>query len=187
LPPTGGENAARGFLLFFPLLALFPEKSTYNEEARAKELAALAAKLPPTQREQALSDAFVAAKAIRDQERRVKALAALAPHLSPTQSGRALSDALATAKAIRDEESRARALAALAPHLPGPQREHAASDALAAAREAIDDAFHDGGAYMGDVYAETSKLVHDEVLAAVAPHLSTGVALRSSRRRQGDR
>jgi len=60
-------------------------------------LAALAAHLTPPERDQALSQALEAARAIGSEESRARALAALAAHLTPPLLG----PALEAARAIR--------------------------------------------------------------------------------------
>ena len=112
-------------------------------------MAALAPHLTPPERDQALSQALEAARAIGDEGSRAEALAALAPHLTPPLLG----PALEAARAIGAVGSRAEALAALAPHLTPPERDQALSQALEAARA------------IGD---EESRA---RALAALAPHL----------------
>ena len=73
-------------------------------ELRTTALAALAPRLAPTERDQALREALAAARAIEYEESRSAALAALAPRL--VERGHALREALAAARAIGDEESR---------------------------------------------------------------------------------
>ena len=82
-------------------------------ELRTRALAALAPRLAPTERDQALREALEAARAIEDEGFRSAALAALAPHLTALLLG----EALEAARAIEDEGFRSAALAALAPRL----------------------------------------------------------------------
>ena len=79
-------------------------------ELRSRALAALAPRLAPTERDQALREALEAARAIGDEGDRSEALAALAPHLTDPL----LREALEAARAIGDEGSQSHALAALA-------------------------------------------------------------------------
>ena len=92
-------------------------------------------RLSEHERDQALSQALEAARAIGDEWWRAWALAALAPHLTPPLLG----PALEAARAIGAVGSRARALAALAPHLTPPERDQALSQALEAARAIGDE------------------------------------------------
>ena len=78
-------------------------------------------RLSEHERDQALSQALEAARAIGDEGSRAEVLAALAPHLTPPLLGQALE----AARAIGEEGLRARALAALAPHLTPPERDQA--------------------------------------------------------------
>ena len=151
-------------------------------------------RLSEHERDQALSQALEAARAIGDEESRAEVLAALAPHLTPPllgpalEAARAIGDewwrarawavsaphltppllgpALEAARAIGDEESRAEVLAVLAPHLTPPERDQALSQALEAAR------------------AIGSEWWRAAALAAPAPHLTPpllGPALEAAR------
>ena len=80
-------------------------------ELRTGALAALAPRLAPTERDQALREALEAARAIGDEGSRSEALAALAPHLTEPW----LRQALEAARAIETGWYRTKPLAALAP------------------------------------------------------------------------
>ena len=84
---------------------------------RSRALAALAPRLAPTERDQALREALEAARAIGDEWDRSDAMAALAPRLAELGHP---AEALEAARAIGDEGKRSEALAALAPHLAAP-------------------------------------------------------------------
>ena len=120
-------------------------------ELRSRALAALAPRLAPTERDQALREALEAARAIGDEGSRSRALAALAPHLGPTERDRALREALEAARASGSAGDRSEALAALAPHLTEPLLR----EALEAAR-AIES---------------WERRFQSQALAALAPHL----------------
>ena len=103
--------------------------------SRSAALAALAPRLAPTERDQALREAVAAARAIEFEGSRSRALAALAPHLTAPLLG----EAVEAARAIGDERSRSRALAALAPRLAPTERDQALREALEAARAIGDE------------------------------------------------
>ncbi len=106
-----------------------------GSRSRSAALAALAPRLAPTERDQALREAVAAARAIGDERSRSRALAALAPRLAPTERDQALREALEAARAIGNEGSRSAALAALAPRLTAPLL----GEALEAARAIRDE------------------------------------------------
>ncbi len=116
-------------------------------ELRTRALAALAPRLAPTERDQALREAVAAARAIEYEWSRSAALAALAPHLTAPLLG----EALEAARSIEYQQHRSAALAALGPRLV--ERGHAA-EAVAAARAIGDEEYR------------------SEALAALAPHLT---------------
>ena len=111
--------------------ALEAARAIGDEESRSAVLAALAPRLAPTERDQALREALEAARAIEDEEYRSEVLAALAPHLTEPATRRGAGGGAGD----RDEGYRSQALAALAPRLA--ELGHPA-EALEAAR-AIED------------------------------------------------
>lgn len=98
-------------------------------QERVTALSAIAPYLSPTARAQALSDALVAALAIRSRYERVVALADLAPHLPDDLQWRAMQEALTATRSIPGEGERGRALVFLAPHLLEGQLADALADA----------------------------------------------------------
>jgi hypothetical protein len=143
---------------------------------RSKVLAALAHRLEPDQRDQALA---VAGK-LDDAATRSKTLAALAAHLAPDQADEALRDALAAANSL-EEYARSDALATLADLAPTRLGD------LVAAAEAIGEkqyrlralsalASHLATQQLDELLSETSDDeaigIRDDVLKALAPHIA---------------
>ena len=95
-----------------PAEALEAARAIEPEYGRSAALVALAPRLAPTERDQALREALEAARAIGDEGARSWALAALAPRLAELGHP---AEAVETARAIGDERARSRRLAALAP------------------------------------------------------------------------
>ncbi|NEQ39294.1 MAG: hypothetical protein F6K40_24795 [Okeania sp. SIO3I5] len=91
--------------------------SIEDEYFRSEALAALAPKLPETQRVEVLKEALNAAQEIKHDYYCSEALAALAPKL-PETATELLKEALNVAQEIKHEYYRSKALAALAPKLP---------------------------------------------------------------------
>lgn len=82
--------------------ALTAAKSFQVEYARANALAAIAPRLPRTERHSVLEQALMAAKDIEGEYYRTSALAAIVPYLPSTES-QLLEQALTVAKSFQDE------------------------------------------------------------------------------------
>ncbi len=106
-----------------------------RDEDQVRALAALAPRLPATERPAVLARAVAAASAIGDDAMQARALSALALRLPEPGRTDVLARALSTATSISDDDERTEALTALADLLPEDQL----TVALAAADRASDD------------------------------------------------
>ena len=171
--------------------ALEAARAIGDEGYRSNALAALAPRLAPTERDQALREARTAARAIvKEGEHyrymfetlakrapfRSAALVALAPRLAaPTERDQALCEALTAVRAIVGERLRSDALAALAPRLAElghpAEDEYYRSAALAALAPRLAELGHPAEALtaaraIGEEYYRSAALV------ALAPRLA---------------
>jgi hypothetical protein len=116
-------------------LALSNAKEINNEYDRSLALAELTQYLGPQQRSEALREALLAAKAIRDQGNRSQVLTTLATNLSPEQ----LDEALLMSTAINDEASRSIALGTLGAYLDQDQNCEVFNEAFILANSGSED------------------------------------------------
>ena len=89
-----------------------------ERDARSEAVTALAGRLPPERRIQALGDVLAAGRTIEDEAARSQALAALAGCLPESSRTVVLRDALRAAREAKAEDERATALSELAARLP---------------------------------------------------------------------